>query len=180
MCIRDSSTTYPNRLRFLRAGRSRGSPVPLGTRRLGFSRQSPQAAARCYRPYSWRQRNGRPYARLPWSSGLSQMLLKFKKWALVLTIADVQLNPLPPTLYNVPYPLLFPASRKPGAGPLGTRTGLCLPLIKAARWRNLANNSRCLAKFLLQQSRAVPLGTRKLEFARQQAGTALTPGGRPK
>ncbi len=68
------------------------------------------------------------------------MLLKFKKWALVLTIADVQLNPLPPTLYNVPYPLLFPASRKPGAGPLGTR---------------------------------------KLELARQQEGTALR-GRRPK
>ena len=42
--------------------------VPLGTRRLGFSRQSPQAAARLFSsvrvplgcrsaPYSWRQRN---------------------------------------------------------------------------------------------------------------------------
>ncbi len=69
------------------------------------------------------------------------MLLKFKKWALVLTIVDVQPYPLLPTLYNVPYPLLFPASRKPGAG--------------------------------------VPLGTRKLELARQQAGTALR-GRRPK
>ena len=51
------------------------------------------------------------------------MLLKFKKWALVLTIVDVQPYPLLPTLYNVPYPLLFPASRKPGAGPLGTLIG---------------------------------------------------------
>ena len=54
-------------------------------------------------------------------------------------LVDDQLNPLVPTLYNVPYPLLFPASRKPGAGPLGTR---------------------------------------KLELARQQEGTALR-GRRP-
>ena len=84
-----------------------GGPVPLGTRELELARSKlflPEWPGwRAARHYFWRQRNGKLYARWLSCCGLTQPVVKYKKWApAYVGMENAQLYPPWPTHDNKP------------------------------------------------------------------------------